>query len=267
MLLLEGSLFGGSAPLVSWVSESERIVDENDVDATFVTRKPRNQKLTADRIRRLAVHAGAGLGARGGEPEPLRVDRRGDVARAFHGGVDVVRDLIHADDEEHVLRSVCDAGNAVGVAVDVDEHAVLGYGVCAGKEPVRIIGKKHRLARVFICAAVDEVVVSVLDRLDKTNFVRAHCAAHRDRAALGNQGKRDAFRLLAVLCIVTRHIARLKSLYDFLCKQFVALCDIRIHGCSSRVLIPDYTVKTGKMQRADPCVLSERHTKRKPDGR
>ena len=49
-------------------SVAEAVVDEDHMDAVCVARIARDQKLAADRVRRLAVEAGAGLGAGGREP-------------------------------------------------------------------------------------------------------------------------------------------------------------------------------------------------------
>ena len=64
-----------SDPRRAGFSESEVLSNQNDMDASGMAREARDQKLTADRVRRLTVHAFTGLKAGSIEVKSLRVDR------------------------------------------------------------------------------------------------------------------------------------------------------------------------------------------------
>ena len=59
-----------------------------------------DQELAADRIGRLAVHAGAGLCAGCIKTEALGIDRGGHIAGALEGTVHIVTDLVHTYDKK-----------------------------------------------------------------------------------------------------------------------------------------------------------------------
>ena len=113
------------------MSESKGIVHQNHVDPAGVPAEPGDQELAADGVRALAVHAFAGLCAGGGKTETLGIGGRGHIAGALHGAVQVTADLIHAHDEEHLLRPLADGGDTVGVPVDIDEDPVIPSSVMA----------------------------------------------------------------------------------------------------------------------------------------
>ena len=159
-------------------SETEIVVYKDYADPSLMSRKPGDEDLTADRIGRLAVEARTLLRAGRIKTKTLRVDRSGNISRALHCRIDIVADLVHADDEDNVLGALGDRGNSVGIAVNVYEDAVISHGVAACEEIVSIVGHEHGLPLVLICIAVDEIIVSVLERLRQADLMNAHSAAH-----------------------------------------------------------------------------------------
>ena len=203
-----------------------------------------DQELAADGVGGLAVHAGAGLGAGGGEAEALGVGGSGHIARPLHGAVHIVADLVNAHDQNDLLRPVGDGGDPVGVAVDVHQHAVLGDGVGAGEEHVRVIGQQHGRPLVLVGVPVDELVVALLQRVHQADLVNADAAAHGGGAALRNQLQRQPERLLPALGVVAGHVAGLEPFDDLLRQQRVAFYHVCIHADASFFaytgIIPNY---------------------------
>ena len=160
------------------VSISEIVVYEDYFYPSCMSGKAGDQKLAADRIRRLAIKAGTLLGARGIQAEALSVDRSSDVTGALHGTVDIIADFIHADDEKNMLRTLSDRGYAVGVAIDVYEDAVVCDRISTREEEISVVCKKHGLALVFVGIAVYKIVIAFLELSGKADGVNAHGAAH-----------------------------------------------------------------------------------------
>lgn len=82
--------------------------------------------IITDAVGRFAVMACTVLGARRVEVEPCHVRWSRDTPRPLYGRIDIPAYLVQSDDEDDVLRSPGDSCHAVAVAVDVDDHAVLG---------------------------------------------------------------------------------------------------------------------------------------------
>ena len=91
----------------------------------------RDQELTADGIRRLAVEAFSGLLAGCLDIESLGVAGGCDVSRTLHGLVDVGTYFVQTDDKYYFSRPLGDTGDTVGITVDVDHNAVAGDGIGA----------------------------------------------------------------------------------------------------------------------------------------
>ena len=56
----------------------------------------------------------------------------GDIPGAFHGTVQVGTDLLDSYNKNDLLRTLRNAGDTIGIAVDVDEDAVVGHGIDTG---------------------------------------------------------------------------------------------------------------------------------------
>ena len=126
-------------------------------------------------------------------------------------------------------------GDTVGVAVDVHEHAVVRNGVAAGQEHVRVKGRTGCVVSVGEFAAVDEVIAARLERVHEPDLQRAHAAAHRDGAALRDQGEGDLKRLFSVGGVIAGHVARLQTPDDRLRQKRVSFYHIFIHNSSLRI--------------------------------
>ena len=154
-----------------------------------------DEELAADGIRRFAVHAGTRFGAGGIQTEALGVDGSRHITGTLHGAVPVIADLVHADDHDHLPRTLCYRADPVGIAVNIDHDAVLRYRIGGGKEHIRVISRKHGSPFVFIGIPVNKVVISIFQCLHKPDLVYAHPAAHGDGAAFRDQRQCDFFRL------------------------------------------------------------------------
>ena len=83
------------------------------MDPPGMSGKARDQELTADRVRRFAVHAGTCLRAGRIEPESLRVDRGSYISRPLHSAVHIITYLVHARDHDHLAWTLRQSRNSV----------------------------------------------------------------------------------------------------------------------------------------------------------
>lgn len=160
--------------------------------------------------------------------KPLCVDRRGRVARARNGRLQIGGELVDARDHDHALWPVAQRRHAVAAAVDVDQLAVLGEGVRPhqiGVREKRLTLQRGLFLRRRGAVAVDRAVVPRPHRVLQADLLHAEAAAPADGRALRNQRKRDLQRLRAVQCIVCLMVPRLKHPNDPLCGKRVALCN------------------------------------------
>ena len=122
--------------------------------------------VVADALRAVAVVAHAVQPARRVAAQAGGVDGRGDVASAGKSGFDGGSYLVHADHVDHVVRPPSDGGNAVTTSVDIDDDAILGDGISAGKKVVHIHRIKVALAFLFGrfgFIAVNNLILTTLD--------------------------------------------------------------------------------------------------------
>lgn len=209
--------------------EPQAVVHQDHVHAAGMVAEARDEEVAADGVLGLAVGARARLAARRVEVKALRVDGRGHVARTLDGAVQVAADLVHPHDEEHVARALRDGAHAVGVAVDVDDHAVVRDGVRARHEHVRVVGREHGRALVLHLVAVDEVVVSGGQGIGQADLARAGAPAHGDGRALADERERLLQRLLPGCRVLRLDVPPGKPLDDGLGQELVALGEVLIH--------------------------------------
>ena len=84
-----------------------------------------DQKLTADGIRGLAVKALSRLPTWGLNVESLR------VAGSRHISGEIVTYLIQSNDKYNLPRPLCNAGNTIGISIDIDHDTVACDGIRA----------------------------------------------------------------------------------------------------------------------------------------
>ena len=167
-----------------------------------------DQELTADGIRRFAVEAFSGLLAGSLDVESLGVDRCSHVSRTLHGTVQIGTYLIDADDEDYLSRSLSNAGNTVGIAVDIDHNTVTGDGIGTGQENIRIVSS-HQTGSGIHLRAVDIVVIACFQSGDQSDLSGTHASAHGNGASLRDQLQCLFQRGFFILCVVARHVAGL----------------------------------------------------------
>lgn len=90
-----------------------------------------DQKLTADGIRGLAVKALSRLPTWGLNVESLRVAGSRHISGALHGTVEIVTYLIQSNDKYNLPRPLCNAGNTIGISIDIDHDTVACDGIRA----------------------------------------------------------------------------------------------------------------------------------------
>ena len=188
-----------------------------------------DQELATDCVGGFAVHAGACFGTRRVEAESLCVDGRCHISRSLHRTVHVVADFVHAGDHDDLAGALCQSRDAVRIAVDVDQNAVLCDRVGAHQEYVCIVCKKHGRALILHLISVDEVVIALFQCFDKADLMDAHTAAHSHRAPFGNQTERLLHRFLLGLGVITRHVAGCKALDHLFGEKIISLGDIFVH--------------------------------------
>ena len=105
--------------------------------------------IVADALGGVAVVAHAILLAGCVNVEAGSIDGRGRRAGTLQGSLHVLRHLVHADDEDDVLWSPCDGCHAVAVAVDVDDDAILRYGIGGRQVVVGMEGAEVHLLLLF----------------------------------------------------------------------------------------------------------------------
>ena len=90
-----------------------------------------DQKLTADGIRGLAVKALSRLPTWGLNVESLRVAGSRHISGALHGTVEIVTYLIQSNDKYNLPRPLRNAGNTIGISIDIDHNTVACDGIRA----------------------------------------------------------------------------------------------------------------------------------------
>lgn len=93
-----------------------------------------DQKLAADSVRRFAVKAFARLLARRFHIKSLRVCRCCYIPGALHRLVQIGAHLVHSDDEYDFSRSLRDAGNTIGISVNIYHDPIACYRICTGEK-------------------------------------------------------------------------------------------------------------------------------------
>ena len=114
--------------------------------------KAGDQKLAADCIGRLAIHAGAGLGTRRRKAKALSIGWSCYVSGSLHRAVKIRADLVHAYDKKNVFRSLRYRRNPVGIAIDVDQNSVVSHGVGTGNKIVSIVRIKHGFSFILFAS-------------------------------------------------------------------------------------------------------------------
>ena len=79
-----------------------------------------NDNLTAHTVRRIAVATMSDCATRSSCSETSGICRGSDVSDAGNSGFYICDYFVHPDNEDDVLRTVNETGNAVTVTVDID---------------------------------------------------------------------------------------------------------------------------------------------------
>ena len=130
-------------------SEAQCIIDQDYMDPVCMAGISGDQKLTADRVRWFTVKAFSGLLTGSLNVKTLCICRCCHISRTFHRFIKIGTDFIHSDNKHYFFRSLCDAGDTVGISVNVDHDTVVCNGIGAGKKNIRIIGSRFKVQAVF----------------------------------------------------------------------------------------------------------------------
>src|SRR5207237_1909621 len=147
------------------------------------------------------VVAAAGDGARRALLKLAAFLHRRGIADALERGGEVGHQLVHAGDQDHLVRAERVAGKAVAAAVDVHYFAGHGDGVDASHEPLGR-GRLPTPPRALLALVgrgdrrPQPVVIAAAERIEEPNFLQRRRAAVHDariaRNALEDQAQRFA---------------------------------------------------------------------------
>ena len=118
--------------LVVFKSISKCVFNEDHVDSVGMSGESGDQELAADCIRRFAVKALTGFLTGGLHIKPLCIDRSSHISCALHGTVKIITYLIHSNNKDHLLRSLGNAGYAIGIAINIDKNSIIRDCICTG---------------------------------------------------------------------------------------------------------------------------------------
>ena len=168
----------------------------------------RNQKLTAYRIRRLAVRTFPGYFAWCLHIEPLCICRCCHISGAFYRLIQIGADLIHTDNKYNLFRPLCNTRNTVRISINIYHNSVIGHCIGTRKKNIGIISCHQAFTRCHI-GTVNIVVVAFFQRLNQSDFMCALTTAHCYSASFSNyfQGLFHCF--FFVRSIITCHISGL----------------------------------------------------------
>ena len=145
--------------------------------------------LVAEAFRGETIVADAGLGTGEFAVQTDRVGGRSHIADSGYAALYIGGDLIHTGNDDNMGRTLDQAGNAVTVAVDIDEFSACCDSVRAHKI---VIGKNCSCVDLsgflgrFCAAAVQKLIGTAVDRIQQAAFLQALAAAPADDGARGD---------------------------------------------------------------------------------
>ena len=104
------------------------------------------------------------------------VDGCGIAARAFDRRIYILRNFVHAAEDNNIFRSETERGKAVADAINIYQHTVFGNGVDAGKEEIcqkPLVMQFVPFFRRFRKVAVNHFIIPVMKRLRQAAFARS----------------------------------------------------------------------------------------------
>ncbi len=182
--------------------------------------------VVTDGVGRVAVVADAIYLTGSMDVEAGRVDGGGGTADTGQSRLGGLRHFVQADDEYDLLGTPGDGSDAVAVAVDVDDDAVLGDGVGAGEIDVGREGTQ--IHRLFLFGRLDKVAVqhfegaALFQVVGDADVTDGHGAAPGDTAAIGDEVGHLVNRLLGGGTIVGGDVTVLQMTDERGSKPFVA---------------------------------------------
>lgn len=105
-------------------SITEYIIHKNYMDPICMMRISGNQKLTADRIRRLAIGTFTSQATRSLDVKSLRIGWSCNISGTFHRLIKIRTYLIHSHNKYYLVRSLCNAGNSIRVTVYIYNNSI-----------------------------------------------------------------------------------------------------------------------------------------------
>ena len=95
----------------------------------------------------------------------------------MHSTICIAANFVHAYHKYHLLWSLRNRRDAICISVDVYENPVLSHRVDARQKHIGIVARNQSLARVFVCPAIDEVIVAALERVNQLRLFLANLIA------------------------------------------------------------------------------------------
>ena len=192
-----------------------------------VGRIPKEMYVVADGLRRVAVVADAVNLTRGLDIESGGIGGRSGAACSCQSILNRLRNLVEADDKNHLLGTPGDGSHTVAVAVNVHNDAILRNGIGAGQ--VDISRKRLQVHILLLLGSLDQVAVQNIQRtaffkkIGDAKVAHRHGAAPSHAASVLNKIRNLLDSLLGRCTIIPLNVAYLQILYDGLSQPLIPL--------------------------------------------
>ena len=186
--------------------------------------------MAADTVWRKAISAFSGVEAGGIFGKPLGIGGRGNVLDPFVTGGNIGNQFIHACDNDHIAWALDEAGDAVAIAVNIDQLALQ----CDGIGTHEVVISKDRpgkeLAALFIAfgkGSVDQGITAGAYRIHQAAFLNGFAATPADRGAVLHKLQDCLYAGCAILEEKAIHSAFVQIFDGGLCCGFKS----KLFGC------------------------------------
>ena len=159
--------------------------------------------------------------------ETRHVDRCGCGACSRQGGRDITCDLVETDDEDDVLGSEGYGCDAVAIAVDVDDDAILAYCVCRGK--VVVGGEGFAINLLYLIGVGGKVTVvdgerrdAIMECTSESHVAYGHAAAPSYGATVGYEVEDEVYGFCGCWAEICFEMAVLKVFYEAFAEHVVS---------------------------------------------
>lgn len=189
-----------------------------------------NNSMAADTVWRKAISAFPGVEAGGIFGKPLGIGGRGNVLDPFVTGGNIGNQFIHACDNDHIAWALDEAGDAVAIAVNIDQLALQCDGIGAHEVVISKDRPGKELTALLIAfgkGSVDQGITAGAYRIHQAAFLNGFAAAPADRGAVLHKLQDCLYAGCAVLEEKAIHSAFVQIFDGGLCCGFKS----KLFGC------------------------------------